>query len=67
MGYKKFGCVGKDYEVGHLVFLLIPIHLLSSLVGCSNRKGMSHEKKVWDTFKLLFSGLQLFCGEKLFF
>ena len=29
MGYKRFQCVGKDYEVGHLLFLLIPIHLLS--------------------------------------
>ena len=40
MGYKEFGCVGKDYEVGHLVFLLIPIHLLSSFVCFLGDKGI---------------------------
>ena len=45
MGYKRFGYVGKDYEVGHLRFLLIPIYLLSFSVGFPYGKGMNDEKE----------------------
>ena len=43
MGYERFGCVRKDYSVGHLFFCLI--HLLSSFVGYSGWKGMNHRKE----------------------
>ena len=52
--YKRFGCFKEDYEVGHLLFLLIPIHLLSSFVGWSDWKRNDLRKRDNDTFKLNF-------------
>ena len=52
MGYKRFGCVGKDYEVGLLIFLPTAIHLLFFLlVQAEKNEG---RKKDRNTFKLNF-------------
>ena len=49
----RFGCVGKDYEVGRLLFLRIHIHSLSYFVGCSGWKGMNDGKDKLNFFPWL--------------
>ena len=67
MGYIRFGCVGNDHIVSHLLFLLIFIsyHLLL-LVVQSEKERMAEKRQGYFQTQLLFPGLPLFRGEKCF-
>ena len=70
LGIRRFGCVEKDYEVGHLLFLFIPSLLLTSFcLVAPAEKGMNDRKKTGilfnSTFILRFTTISW--REKLFF
>ena len=66
MGYKRFGCVAKDYEVGH--FFFHPYSFVSFCLVVTAEKCNEWLKRDKDTFKLNFYSLVYnnFVGRNVF-